>query len=343
MSVAQTILENVRYPPEKFLETRLIANLAATTREAYSEMSMVEPRLMWLRDMSFAVAGARNANLSAIIEGTVADKRYENVLPFGLSFPEIFDKLPLNVPFDYNAVVSLYNAAVGALVNIQGRVTWEVQTYRVVDKLAMGISYDNLEDEEKRLADKYHLMRSIRGGKLPMEYPKGDLQYVFPGNFAGAMIVDQETNLISRTVPDGYKLVLTKLWAARPAANFGNLEIRVYRDRNLFLTLFPYCFPDFTTAAPTRRVMPLDLWIPALSNLRVTIFSGTGHAAEQAMAEVELRRLTIWDKMAWGLEKVRRITTDEERDMISELNLRDKLDAGIYDLVTPLPTSALLE
>ena len=343
MSIVQTTLENVRYPPEKFLETRLIANLLPTARETYSEMSTIEPRLVWLRDMSFAVAGARNANISAIIEGTVADKRYQNILPFGASFPELFDKLPLNIPFDYDARVILYNAAVGALANTQGRVTWEVQAYRVADKLAMGISYKNLDDEEKRLADKYHLMRSIRGGKLPMEYPKGDLQWTYPGNFAGAMIATQETNLIRRTVPDGYKLVLTKLWAAHPAANFGALEIRVYRDKNLFLTLYPYCFPDYTTAAPTRRVMPLDLWIPALNEMRVTIYSGTGHAAEQAMAEVELRRLTVWDKMAWNLEKVRRVTTDEERDMISELNLRDKLDAGIYDLVTPLPTSALLE
>lgn len=342
MSVAQTALENVRYPPEKFLETRLIAALGATARTTYSEMSVIEPRLVWLRDISFAVAGARNANISAIVEGTVAEKRYEDIVPFGSAFPELFDKLPLSIPFDYDSRVILYNASVIPLANTQGRVTWEVQDYRVTDKLSMGVSYNSLEEEEKRLADKYQLIRSIRGGKLPMEYPKGDLQYDFTGNFAGAMAVGQETNIIRRTVPDGYKLVLTKLWAAHPAANFGSLEIRVYRDKNLFLTLFPYCFPDFNTSAPTRRVMPLDLWIPALSEMRVTIFSSTGHAAELAMAEVELRRLTIWDKIAWNLENVRKITTDEERDMISELNLRDKLNAGIYELVTPLPTSALL-
>jgi len=325
------------------LETRLIAALLPTAMTTYSEISTVEPYLVWLRDMSFAVAGARNANISTIVDGTMGKNRYENIVPFGASFPELFDKLPLNIPFDYDARVTLYNAAVGALANTQGRVTWEVKPFRVADKLSLGIEYENLEEEEKRLADKYHLKRSILGGKLPMEYPKGDLQYVFPGNFAGAMVANQETDIIRRTVPDGYKLVLTKLWAAHPAANFGNLEIRVYRDRNLFLTLFPYCFPDFATAAPTRRVMPVELWIPALSEMRVTIRSTTGHAAEQAMAEVELRRLTIWDKMAWNLERVRKITSDEERDMISELNLRDKLDSGIYELVTPLPTSALLE
>ena len=343
MSVVQTILENVKYPPEKFLETRFIAALAATARTTCSEMSVIEPMLVWLRDMSFAVAGARNANISSIVEGTVADQRYENILAFGNAFPELVDKIPMNVPFDFDARVILYNAAVGALANTQGRVTWEVQTYRVADKLAMGIKYDNLEEEEQRLADKYHLIRSLEGCKLPMPYPKGALRYSFPGVFSGALIANQEVNLIRRTVPDGYKLVLTKLWAAHPAANFGNLEIRVYRDKNLFLTLYPYCFPDYTTVAPTRQIMPLELWIPALQEMRVTIFSGTGHAAEQAMAEVELRQLTIWDKMAWNLERVRKITTGEERDMISELNLRDKLDAGIYENVTPLPTSALLE
>jgi len=342
MSLAQTIFENVKYPPEKFVETMYVAAAPGTTRTTQSEISTCEPNLLWLRDVSFGVAAARNANLSAIIEGTVADKRYENILAFGAAFPEFFDKLPLNVPFDYDARVILYNAAVGALAT-QSRITWEVQTYRVADKLAVGISYDNLDDEEKRLADKYHLMRSIRGGKLPMAYPKGALQWQFPGNFAGAMVAGQETNLIRRTVPDGYKLVLTKLWAAQAAVPVGALEIRVYRDKNLFLTLFPWCFPDFATGAITRRVMPVELWIPALSEMRVTIYSAGVRAAEMAMAEVELRKLTIWDKMAWNLEKVRRITTGEEKDMISELNLRDKLDAGIYELITPLPTGALLE
>lgn len=343
MSLAQTIFDQVRYPPETFVETRFIAALAATARTIQSEIGVIEPNLVWLKDVSFAVAEARNANLTAIVEGTVANKRYEDVIPFGAAFPELFDKLPLEVPFDYDARVILYNAAVAPLANTQSRATWEVKPYRVADKLSMGISYENLKDEEKRLADKFHLMRSIRGGKLPMEYPKGDLQWALSGNYSGAMAAGQETNLIERTVPDGYKVVLTKLWASHPLANFGNLEIRVYRERQLFLTLHPFCFPDFVTVAPIRRVMPIELWVPALSQMRVSIFSGTGHAAQLAMAEVELRRLTIWDKIAWNLEKVRRVTSDEEGDMISELNLRDKLDAGIYELVTPLPTSALLK
>lgn len=346
MSVAQTIFENVKFPPEKFAETRLVATLAATTRELYSELSEIEPWLAWLR----GVAIDRNVNVSVIVEGTVADKRYEDVLSFGAAALELEDELPLNVPFDYDARVYEYNAAVAPIANYQSRVTWEVQPYRVADKLSMGLKYENLDEDEQRLADKYKIMRSIRGGKLPMPYPKGDLQYQFAGQYAGNPVAGDagETNIIRRTCPDGYKLVLTKLWANHPVANFGDLEIRVYRDKKLFLTLYPYCFPNYAdpvriaATISQRYIPPVELWIPALSSMRVTIYSGTGHVGILAQALVELRRLTIWDKMAWGLEAKRKITSQEERDLISELNLRDKLDAGIYELVTPIPESAIL-
>lgn len=343
MSVAQAMFERVQYPPVKFAETRQVAALAATTLETYSEIFEVEPWLLWLRSISMA----RNANVNILVNGTVAEKRYEGVIPFGAAVPELDDDIHLNVPFDFTGTVGLYNAALAAINNYQARVTWEVQEYRVADKLSMGISYNNLDDDEKSLADKYKIMRNIRGGKLPMPYPKGDFQREYIGNFSGALAANVETNMIRRSVPDGYKLVLTKLWGNHPVVNFGALEIRVYVDRKLFLTLFPYCFPNYrdpvrVAAGMTQRyIPPIELWIPAISQLRVTIISTTGHAAPIiAMAEVELRRLTIWDKMAWNLERKRKITSEEERDLISELNLKDKLDAGIYELVTPLPEAA---
>jgi len=335
MSVMSQVLRLVEYPPEKFAETRLVNPLPATTLTTYSEIPEIEPWLVWLRSASFD----RNASVSVRIEGTVADKRFEDILAFGAAVPVLDDYIPLNIPFDRDARVFEYNAAALPIANYQSRVTWEVQHYRVADKLSMGITYENLTEDEQLLADKFQIMRNIRGGKLPMPYPKGDLQHTVVGTYAGnpAAGLPNETAIIERTCPDGYKLVLTKVWANRPVANLGDLEIRVYRDRKLFLTLYPICFPNYGTI--TRYERPLELWIPALSHMRVAVFSGTGHVGILAQAELELRRLTIWDKMAWGLENKRTITSQEERDLISELGLHDKLDAGIYELVTPIPAA----
>jgi len=331
MSVIQQVLEDIKYHPVKVVESRMVANLAATTLENYSEYDMVEPWLVWLRDISFL----RNANVVTTIEGTVAEKRYEDIIAFGAALNNLADKYSINVPFDFDARVNLYNLAVGAIANYQGRVTWEIMAYRVADKLSLGISYKNLDEEEQRLADKFYLMRNIKGGKLPMEYPKGDLQHKWIGNYSGAPAVGVDNTLIRRTVPQGFKLVLTKLWCSHPVANFGDLEIRIFQDRRRVSTMFPFCFPNFTTA--TRWIPPVEVWIPCISELRVVLHSTTGHAATLAAAECELRRMTYWDKIAWGLDRSKKITTDEERDVIAELDLIDKLNAGIYELVTPLP------
>lgn len=331
MSVVQQMVDNIRYKPIRFVESRMIANFGATTLLAYSEYDYCEPWLIRLREIS----QDRNANIRAIIEGTVAEKRFEDILAFGAAWPDLDDSYKVDIPFDFDARVQLFNAAVVAIANYQARVTWEAQHYRVADKLSMGIKYESLDEGDQALADKFLLERRIMGGSLPMEYPKGDLQYTFIGNYSGNPAINTDNNLVNRSVPDGYKLVLTKVWCSHPVANFGNLELRVFQDRTRVLTMFPFCHPNWTTA--TRDIPAVDLWIPALSNMRVALHSTTGHAATIAGCEIELRRLTIWDKMAWGLDKSKRITSVAERAMIEELDLFDKLNAGIYELVTPQP------
>lgn len=314
----------------------MTAALAGTTAIDYSLFSVIEPYLVWLRN----IALDRNAGIECWIDGTVADRSYEDRINWGASLPVLDDNLPLNVPFDYDARVRIYNNTGVAINNYQSRVVWEAQKYSVADKLSLGISYADLFEDEKPLADKYHIMRKIQGGELPMKYPKGDLQRTLFENYSGAPAINIENNLINRACPRGYKIVLTKVWSNQPAANFGDLEIRIYQDKVLVLTLFPYCLPDLSTVV--RHIPPLELWIPAISEMRVALTSTTGHAGIIAGAEIEYRRLTIWDKISWGLTKMPKITTGAERVMISELDLEDKLKAGIYDLVTPLPTTDIV-
>ena len=328
MSLAPEILRLVKYPPERLIEARL-TDLAATTKTPFFEAPTIEPYLIWLR----RIAQVRNTNVEVFVEGKVVDREYEDRLAFGDALTILDDYTPLEAPFDVNAAVSFYNS--GAIINnYQARVTYEVQEYRVADKLALGVGWASLDGEERRVAEKYLVRNKVLVGELPMPYPQGPLLYQYIGNYAGNMAADEEVPLVDRTVPPGQKAVLRLLWARRPAADFGDLVLRVYRERKLFLTIYPYCLPEYNTT--TRYIRPVDLWIPSIDRLRVTVHSGTGHTGVLAQALIEMRQMTVWDKIAWGLTRNNRITSREEVALIEELDLRDKLAAGIYTLYTPV-------
>lgn len=323
------------YPPERFAETRL-NNIPASTETVYSELTLVEPWLVWLRRAAFTP----NANLAHRIEGTIVGASHNEVISFGLATPPLEDEIDLNIPFDYDVHVNEYSGPGGPVNNYQSRVIWEAEPYTVVKKLSMGVPYGQLNEEEKGLADKWMLARRLKGGWMPQPYPKGELINSYFNNFSGAVpvapsVTTGEITMLQKAVPLGYKMVLTGVWGSNPVANFGSLEIRVYREKKLFLTIFPYCLGNFATV--TRNIPALDLWTPALSDLRVCLWSGTGHVGITAACKFELRRLTIWDKIQWGLLNKKTYVTDEERAFAQELSLEEKTKAGIYDLVSPFP------
>lgn len=338
MSVSQTILKELIYPPERVIESRLV-NLPATAKTPYMQLgtidiSKMDPRMVWIRQLGFN--RATGAALNTIIEGTVAGRSIENILPFGAAMPTLDAFLRVDQPFDYNAFVSYYNSAVGPLANFQSSVVWEARKYTVAEKLAQGVSWEALSDREQRLAEKWEIKKKLQTGELPMEYPKGALFYKHHGNFndTAAALGIAEVTVAERTVPAGYKAVLTRIQSTRPTANVGNLTINVYRDTRSptpILQIFPFCIPDYIA---TPLAEPLELWMPALELLRVSVQSTTGaHAAIiNILATIEIRELTIWDKIAWNLTKQ---LTAEETQLIRDFELEEKCDAGIYTLLTP--------
>lgn len=325
MSLAPQALGLVKYPPERLVESRFIATIAANAVERHFELPDITPYLVWVKE----IAAARNANLQALLHGQVADRRYENPLPFGAAWAPLDDSTPVNSPFDYEVFYDLTNLTAAPIAPYQTRVVYEVQEYRVADKIALGVSEAAMSSEEVALADKYLIREKVKTGELPTPYPPGALQHQRIGQYSATPAAPSETTILDVTVPKDHKAVLRFLWCSPPAANFGDLEIRVYREKSLFLTIYPYMMPNWTTA--TRQILPLDLWIPALDHLRVTLFSTPGgHGAIIAQAIAEIRKLTVYDKIAWNVK-----LTPEERGTVDRLNLRDKLDAGIYDLYTP--------
>jgi len=325
MSLAQQTLRLVKYPPETLVESRFLATIGGNATVVHFELTSIDPFLVWVREIGMN----RNASLEARVDGTVAGTRYENILPFGAAVQPLDDSVPIDSPFDYETFFRITNLTGIAVANYQARVLYEVQKYTVADKLALGVSSAAMTSQELTLADKYLVKDKVRTGELPMAYPKGALQTTHIGQWAGNPAANTENTLIERSVPEDCKVVLSGLWCSQPAANFGNLEIRIYRERQLFLTVFPYEMANYTTA--TRWIKPLSLWIPALSNLRVILISTTGHVGILAEAQVETRKLTIWDKLAWGVA-----LSSEEKELVSRLNLDEKLAVGQYELYTPI-------
>lgn len=324
MSLVDQALGHIRYPPERLQQSVLIAALAGNGQLNWWNATKVEPYLLWLRSISLD----RNAGIRTTIRGEITDRNYEDILFFGNAIPVIDDEIPLNIPFDHTAIVTLLNTTAIAINNYQLRCIYEVAPYTITDKIIQG---QLLDDEEVALAQKYELDRKIASGYLPMPYPEGPLLYQTTGNYSGNPAANQENTIVERSVPRGCKGILRHVWANRPAANFGSLVIRVYRERNHWveMDIYPYCLPNFATA--TRYERPLDLWIPALTQISAVLLSTTGHAGITAQATIEIRRLTIWDKLSWN----QRLSSDEEA-MVEQLELREKLRCGLYELLTPV-------
>jgi len=322
MSIAKEIVAKAIYPPEKVVEARPI-DLAADRVTTLVELPDIPPHLIKLHELGIA----RRTEVTAIVKGTRVGKAYE-VRLHGLATPDIDEPLPLNAQFDEDMFVEFHSTA--AITNYQARAVFEVKPYSVADKLALGMSPAALDEEERRLIEKFQLAEKVASQHLPMPYPKGALVTHLADNFAGDLSAGEEKNVLEiATIESGLKAVLRGIWAKRPTTNVGDLEIRIYRGRppKPYFTIRPYCLPEFK---------PIDLWIPAVDALYVKAYSGPGHTDVRVLATADIRKLTVWDKIGWGLLARRDITPEWEARLVRELGLEEKLRAGVYELITPV-------
>lgn len=333
MSVAPTLFRLAKYLPVRLVES-VPTTLLAGSRTNIWEVPDPDPYLLWFISWSGGIASALDTDVYPTLSGEVAGRRTENRIPFpgALQIPD--DDIPWKVPFDNNVILELVNPTVGAKANYQSRAVWEVHDYTVADKVALGVGEAAMNDEEIRLRDKFQIPDRVKANELPMKRPEGQLLETFVGNYETAAMAVSEINLFDKTVPAGHKAILRLLWARRPVANLGALTINVYIEKRLYLQIYPYSMANYGTV--TRYIPPLDLWIPAIENLRVTVQSTTGHVNVKTLVTMDLRKMTLFDKVAWGLTNNKRHTTDEDRAKIAEYDLEDKVKAGVYSLLYPL-------
>lgn len=336
MSLSPEIIKRSLYPPETFTEARLI-NLVAGARNLFSEFSDIPPNLLRLKE----IGTQRNAAVTVVVEGDYGSKRYNaNLLTDTIE--DWDNNTPLDVYFDDKGLVR-FNST-GAVANYPARTIYEVKPYSAADKLFLRSdvnALDVLDASELEAVEKYQVVERLSLGELPMKYPKGELVYEYLDNFDGALAAGDagEQTVCELSVPQGYKGVIRGIWTNRPALNVTALTLRIWRERTHIFDIFPACLPnmDATEAGGiVLKVSPTWLWIVGLKHLRVTIRSGTGHAGVKAFAKIELRRLTLFDKAAWGLRKDRAITAEWEDRLIDEYDLMTKLKAGVYEYRAPV-------
>ena len=331
MSLAPEMIRRVSYPPERLIEARPI-NLVANTHIYLTELADIPPWFVRLVQL----AQERRADTDLAIDGVCAGRSYLWTVDTD-SLPDIDWETYWNAFFDDRMGIRYYSTV--NVANYRSRAIWEVRNYSVADKLAMGVSWEALFEDERGVAEKYQVRNKIAYGTLPMRYPEGPLLYEANGTFVGdvaAGVVGEQT-VYEQFIEPGSKIVLRYIYANRPVLNVGDLEVRVYRERKHYFTLYPHCLVNYPTEHLPAGFTP-GLWVPAVSHLRVSVYSGTGHVGVVVGAKVDVRRLTVWDKINWGLLNVRKYTEDWERDLVAKLSLDEKFKAGIYEPVTPVDT-----
>jgi len=319
-STAADIIANVKYTPCRVAIARVLDLTGGVTNE-FSSLPYLErtPYFVVINN----IAADRNTNVRLHLEG----KQHQAKVSFDaetLSLFGINDVARIGTMFSDDVMIGFFASA--PVSNYRARVDMTVVKPSLADRLAIGITLTSFEENERMLISKYQIDEKLKLGRLPMTRPEGTLRYAKIASFAGNLSANDEVTLFEATVPSGMKVVLRKLWCTQPGTNYTSLFIRVYHERELFYSMHPYAFPDFPTSTST-----VDVFIPALRHMRVTLLSTTGHSGINAGALYEVRELTIWDKLEWGIP-----LTDEERDMVDAFNLREKLLAGIYEETIPI-------
>ena len=332
MSISPELMKKVFYPPERVVEARSINLLENTWVDLVDLPDIAGAVAPLVKLIEVGYMNDATNRVKCRVEGTFGGKEIENdILHTYLgSKPSVDDMIPIIAWFDKTMKVRFYSTA--AISYFKARAVYEVLNYTIADKIALGAT---LTSEEKALAAKYELYRKILSGELPMEYPKGPLVRQQVKNFYSASMTGAaaEQTIIDVYPPPGQKAVLTKLWCKRPSA-YNSLTLKVYHDRKLYFEINPWALPDLASSeAGTLQLIdrPLDLWVPGIKQVKVAMYCGVTETHVCAMAKVDLRKITIWDKINWGLP-----LTAEEKDLVTSLYLDEKLQAGLYVLAVPI-------
>ncbi len=324
MSLSPELIKKAIYPPERVIEARPLTVTTSWTNLV--NLPDISPHL--IRLVELGLDNNPTATIDCRVEGIFAGKAFENEFDVETA-PGIDAKIPFIIHADESMKVR-FKTASGTESNYKCRAIYEVRPYTVADKMALGLSLDALSSDERRIETKYEIRRKIKAGLLPSPYPEGALHKQVLGSYSGSIASDEEKTIVEVFPSPGEKAILRRIWVRRPSSTAHYL--RVYRERKAYFDIYPYCLPSVNPASPTHAdLVPIELYIPAVRQLALKYVGGASETV-YAIAEVELREMTVWDKIGWGLVKDRSITPDWEAAMIEELSLEEKYKAGIYQM-----------
>lgn len=291
----------VRYPPEAFVVATPADLSSGENRVA--DYTTFPPYVIVLQGFSFAALDG--ASFYVDVDGRSRYVYLENLASArGLDFEE-----GVKVPATRAAYLKLYSPSSVSGYQLRHRVV----VFRPTTALKMQLGME-LTARDRELAGKLDLVRLL-GVSTPKPFDlAAGVERVF--TVAGKQSpTAAETRTVARLVaPDGHKLILLAVSAARPVAP-GKAYLHVYRDDLEVMKLDLYCLPSLSYEAPVRVValdkVTVDLEMLGAGSYSVRLVYGVG-------------RLTVKEKIAWGLE-----LTAGERSLAEELSLFDKVEAGV--------------
>ena len=283
MTINESTLTRVRYPPELLADSRFVASITAGTEtSALLDLKNFAPRVLRLTDISVQ----QDAEVEIRLRCDPPKRLF-------IHAGAMFDELPNN--FDLLAKKELRYAlyASAAKTNYKTHFGLWVIEPTVADKLAMGIP---LGAEEKQIDIELGISKSVQKGvhPLPLSYMLlREYETLHEETRGRVMDVTTSSLDVDTVTPNGGEfLVLSKISAA-PGTTAQRVRIRIDRDEDIdYLELETY---------PLALTKEIDLWLPALREIKVRVI-GAAAATSHAIRFTVLRcRLTNILRMRWGL------------------------------------------
>jgi len=310
--------QTVKYPPEELLFGRLIAGpIANNGTSDVTNLIRIAPRVVCATGLS--TTRTDNVQLHATADVLT------DVINLNAGALQGIDRLnPLQLWSVKAYRLWVENKTGAPITNRAVRDKYLVETLNTVLKLRWGLS---LDEEDQRLEAKFSLRKNLAAGRLPYRFPALSeaelIRAVWVARLMTAGAASNEGIGDTITIPKGEKVILTAISSEAPDGVTDEVYVKVDRDKDQtdYLEINIAALPNSLDWVET-------LWVPAVEEMAVRLVCQAAQAGGHRVRYQYVRApLTLADKVKWGLDM-----TEEEKTTAQELDLYDRIAAGIYPL-----------
>jgi len=310
--------QTVKYPPEELLFGRLMAGpIAANGTSNVQNLIRIEPRVICATGLS--TTRTDNVQLHATADVLT------DVINLNAGALQGIDRLnPLQLWASKAYRLWVENKTGAPITNRAVRDKYLVEELNTVLKLRWGLE---LDAEDERLEAKFSLRKNLAAGRLPYRFPtlsEAELKRaVWVARLMTAGATSDEEIGETITIPRDEKVILTAIASEAPDAITDEVYVKVDRDKDQtdYLEINIAALPNSLDWVET-------LWVPAVEEMKVRLVCTAAQAGGHRVRYQYVRApLILADKVKWGLEM-----TLDEKSTAQELDLFDRISAGIYPL-----------